>query len=1568
MEWRKKVAQSTDVEGNPTLAATGTSPLTEQGNPLTFVKDLAMYYMDFLETDFHRHKNPKRSVRLRSPDNLLVGVNLARYATFVQTAWKVILSGFAKDSLAEIRKGAFRTAFPATLLELIKLESDKISNAQVEELRATIGSDIVRLAKTHRKDYDRALTVSMEAVGARIRTGLLSPFIAHIKKPLERISISDDDAVKAIEEELCELIQEPVRNKVSEIISKLITETPIELGEELQTLFRPETIRPLVLEFFSNFGVGDLFLELYELERNKSILDKHEFYLYFCDISYDGAKYPIFYIPFHTSVKDDSLLVEFDAQVFLNKRALEYVVEKENERSGKKGTLSCTGDRIIYLAQQEARFSHFISGVIAELGNFFQLDRSIDLQDSTPQVSKSGSVRVTNSCYIALFDNADEALLNDYEQILQFLRSGGESVIGEAFKGLIDNFVHRNPDSVAGEVQDEWDALGVPDRLVYESPVPLNSEQRQILFALQKERCKYVTVEGPPGTGKSHTITAIVCNSILNNQSVLVLSDKKEALDVVEEKIKSTLNRVRKDKKFQNPILRLGSTGSTYAQILSAGVMEDIKAHYRAVKKQHETVQQTIASGCAGLKEDIEAEAIGYGDIAIENVAEWAALEKTFETSCPVDLREVLAHDDAASDLEDLYSVVKAAHEFGALQSSELSVVKALGFESVDSVDALARFFKTVVILKEMLQKVETAYPTASTDLALIGNLSGGDVDALAAVIQHYIRLRKPVIGYLFSRRAVDALDHEFRGKFGFASSEAPHTNLGVIERICNIAQVLRGEIGRLQILFQGDGLSLCQTLLTNSELRSFLGRLAGLSPAAERLGFILSRYPATLKRLGIKPANFKSFGDNRLTTKTADDFVVLLRYITLAQQLRQGFRDIPEVNYAGEQNRVHDLVTLYMTFLMDGRVIEFYENQRSTAKSLRDIIRSKQRFPQAEFLKLKDAFPCILAGVRDYAEYIPLEPEIFDLLVIDEASQVSIAQAFPALLRAKKILILGDKKQFSNVKAIQARSDTNREYLNRLESSFRQHVSRDPAKLVKLDRFNIRTSILEFFEFISNYHTQLLKHFRGYKELISYSNENFYRGKLQVMKIRGKQINEVFRFTILPPSPEEPARKNRNVNQQEAQFIVSELLKLKKEGGGISVGIITPHTDQQKLLVDTIGKLPEREYLYNELRLKIMTFDTCQGEERDLVFYSMVANSDSDKLWGVFIKDLATVDLEEDGKLKAQRLNVGFSRAKESVHFVLSKPLEGYSGAIGEALRHFWSVCEDAKKEHLATEVDPRSVREAEVLNWFYQTKFWSEEKDRCEFTPQFELGKYLKQLDLYYEHPEYRVDFLLLFRPEDMSERKIIIEYDGFKEHFGEGLGINVSNYSEYYSEEDVYRQKVLESYGYKFLRINRFNLGEDPIATLDARLRRMTDKKGDGARNDVLEAIHSDIRKLQDGGLKECPKCKELRGLDEFNDPALASGVGRFCRSCKSVKRMRSAGTTPHAAMGSATRGAARSRTAAGGTVNNLPPAGSETSTVPNPCPTCGSRMLLRSGRYGKFYGCSKYPYCRATRRFR
>ena len=86
----------------------------------------------------------------------------------------------------------------------------------------------------------------------------------------------------------------------------------------------------------------------------------------------------------------------------------------------------------------------------------------------------------------------------------------------------------------------------------------------------------------------------------------------------------------------------------------------------------------------------------------------------------------------------------------------------------------------------------------------------------------------------------------------------------------------------------------------------------------------------------------------------------------------------------------------------------------------------------------------------------------------------------------------------------------------------------------------------------------------------------------------------------------------------------------------------------------------------------------------------------------------------------------------------------------------------------------------EASVLNWFYQTAFWRDNKSRIEIIPQFEIGQYLKQLDKTYEHPMYRVDFLVMFRQAGAPDKKIILEYDGFLEHFTDHVGINKQNTS--------------------------------------------------------------------------------------------------------------------------------------------------------------------------------------------
>jgi hypothetical protein len=96
-----------------------------------------------------------------------------------------------------------------------------------------------------------------------------------------------------------------------------------------------------------------------------------------------------------------------------------------------------------------------------------------------------------------------------------------------------------------------------------------------------------------------------------------------------------------------------------------------------------------------------------------------------------------------------------------------------------------------------------------------------------------------------------------------------------------------------------------------------------------------------------------------------------------------------------------------------------------------------------------------------------------------------------------------------------------------------------------------------------------------------------------------------------------------KNTNAPEAEAIWKELRQLADLEVPPSVGIITPHTEQQAMLVQLVDRQDDAERLKEVLDLKIMTFDTCQGEERDVILYSMVAIPLSDKLAYVFPKPL---------------------------------------------------------------------------------------------------------------------------------------------------------------------------------------------------------------------------------------------------------------------------------------------------------------------------------------------------------
>ncbi len=768
---------------------------------LAFIKEVAKYFMDFLETDFHKRRLPKRSIQTHSKDNLLVGFGLNKYASFNRLVWDIIVKNFDRSKLSALQKGAYRADIPKNLLDVIAFQTKKISDSQMSEVIDKVADKVHEAANLFPKDYEQASSYAIDNASGILKKHLVVPFVQKIEQPLATLGLGDENLAYLMEEELTAVLVQLIESSISETLKHAIAGDEIVAKDAIEKLMQTTDVKSAIDAFFESFQIFDVYSEVYEMYRNKAILDKQEFYLYFCDITYNKAKYPIFYIPFTIERAGDALIFEFDSQLYINKKALEYIAQQYNEERGKFGNLKSISERIIYLAQYGNNLSGVLQPIIDELTDFFGLDPKINVGRAAPQTAKGLFSRITNSCYFALFDKSDEALVNDYEMILQLLTQG-DSTIAEAFNRLIDDFIHENPERFTLEIEEDWYSKDVPDKLVFSSPIPLNSEQLQIIAAARKKGCKYITVEGPPGTGKSHTITAIVFNAILDNQNVLVLSDKKEALDVVEDKITDVMNKVRIEKNFQNPILRLGKTGSTYSQILSNAAMNDIKLHHRVVNKEYEKLGNSIERTSNTLKDELENEIVCYGDIDLREVYEMIDIEQQYEdTDSPIDISEALNRPNAADELEEFRKIFLNLKElFESELIMELPESMRPGATELGNMSGLLEFSQVAKRVSAIVLHLRKRYGALVNNVTKFESLFDADITNLGCFIAKYEKV-SGLLASLFMRRKIRRLEKDFNEMFPFNTFEKLRKNFDEIKQVYEIFNFASTKLqGRLKV------------------------------------------------------------------------------------------------------------------------------------------------------------------------------------------------------------------------------------------------------------------------------------------------------------------------------------------------------------------------------------------------------------------------------------------------------------------------------------------------------------------------------------------------------------------------------------------------------------------------------------------------------------------------------------------------------------------------------------------------------------------------------------------------
>ena len=246
------------------------------------------------------------------------------------------------------------------------------------------------------------------------------------------------------------------------------------------------------------------------------------------------------------------------------------------------------------------------------------------------------------------------------------------------------------------------------------------------------------------------------------------------------------------------------------------------------------------------------------------------------------------------------------------------------------------------------------------------------------------------------------------------------------------------------------------------------------------------------------------------------------------------------------------------------------------------------------DFKPILEAFPCWCVTTFAISGSLPLKPGLFDVAIIDEASQCDIASCFPILYRAKKAVIVGDDKQLPHLSFLEKAK----------EQSFLSQYG-IPEKYQLMWRFRTN-SMFDLADYYSMNSVMLDEHFRSLPPIIEFSNREFYGGRMRVMK---KDVSdEPVLETVIVPDGKVDFDATRNLPEIEA--LVKRLYDIivederKNPDKPVSIGIISPFRAQVEQLKISVSKVLS-DHMIQKHQVEIGTAHTFQGDERDIILMS---------------------------------------------------------------------------------------------------------------------------------------------------------------------------------------------------------------------------------------------------------------------------------------------------------------------------------------------------------------------------
>ncbi len=884
-----------------------------------------------------------------------------------------------------------------------------------------------------------------------------------------------------------------------------------------------------------------------------------------------------------------------------------------------------------------------------------------------------------------------------------------------------------------------------------------------------------MVIYGPPGTGKSQTIVNIITDAIAKDKRVLVVSQKKAALDVVYN--------------------RLGNLNEKCMYINDES--KEKRAFYSKCFEAHQ--REFTASGV-----DIRALNNEYEQLSSKIAKERETLDSIYDTlnrkrPFGLSLSEMYSSSTtiAKNTTEyQIYTKLIANEDIMKLGYRELSdaLFAIKGQE-------LERLYYDFVEAKEKNPLIDLMQ--ADIDIRTLSEVKGSLLNLQKSrkgffntfkypyyrqVLAHYKEITSPeafdsIVNLECKLKYPKTL---FKGKLRREMKDKFLETLEAVDKFASEYSFL------LRVLTEDGYISVIDNLLRGNHayIRLVYEALDGYIAMRDVTNLLESLDASKILILNFAYTSSKNYANySEILEKLLEIRIYheLIGYEEMCKDELSKLVDYQSIRskiarYKEAQLEVSAKITAYNS---TKDYVSLYNEGKDNKDYLYQISKKQKYWPIRKTVEfygeyILSLFPCWLLSPENVSSILPLTKNLFDVVIFDEASQVFIESTIPTIYRGKNIVVAGDAKQLRPSTTFMKR------YLGGDVESM-EDISVQAA--LEVD------SLLDLA--VARYESaNLTYHYRSHSsELIDFSNSAFYSSSLQISPnvSKNKLSRPIERYMV-------NGKWTDRKNVAEAKKIVellAEIFTTRKHNE--SIGIITFNTEQQSCIADLIDKemsknpefrtamINERHRVENgeDTSIFIKNLENVQGDERDIIIFSIgYANNEQGKLYTNF------------GSLSAEggenRLNVAITRAKSRIIVVTSiEPealkVEGAKNLGPKLLKKYLmyvravSASLDSDVNTILSELDPQENSAPEQITKLAPIDERIKERlVKLGYTVDSDLG-----------NKNNRISLAIYDEKLDKYLLGIVLDKDAYDS-------------SDTTMERDVYKPMFLESKGWTLLRV--------------------------------------------------------------------------------------------------------------------------------------------------------------------